>query len=151
MSLDDIVPSFLSYSDGFSQLSDGNVDAAFALAGYPAAAVMQARATLRLRFLSIDATVLSAVTEENPYYTVVDIPREIYDTAEVAAALAVDNVLIVNAAETPEVVYDIVTAIFGHLDDLRRTNAVALQIDPERYDRLPIPLHPGALRYFAGP
>ncbi|HEX9876662.1 MAG TPA: TAXI family TRAP transporter solute-binding subunit [Gammaproteobacteria bacterium] len=151
MTLDDIVPSFLSYSDGFSQLSDGNVDAAFALAGYPAAAVMQARATLRLRFLSIDATVLSAVTEENPYYTVVDIPREIYDTAEVAAALAVDNVLIVNAAETPEVVYDIVTAIFGHLDDLRRTNAVALQIDPERYDRLPIPLHPGALRYFAGP
>ena len=31
MSLDDVVPSFLSYSDGFSQLGDGNIDAAFAL------------------------------------------------------------------------------------------------------------------------
>ena len=31
MSMDDITPSFLSYGDGFSQLADGNVDAAFAV------------------------------------------------------------------------------------------------------------------------
>ena len=34
MSLDDVVPSFLSYSDGFSQLGDGNIDAAFFLEVY---------------------------------------------------------------------------------------------------------------------
>jgi len=33
LSIDDITPSFLSYGDGFSQLADGNVDAAFALSG----------------------------------------------------------------------------------------------------------------------
>ena len=43
LSLEDITPSFLAYGDGFSKLADGNVDAAFALSGYPAGAVMQAR------------------------------------------------------------------------------------------------------------
>ena len=51
MTLDDFTQSFLSYAGGFSQLSDGNVDAAFALSGYPASAVMQAAAGQKLRFI----------------------------------------------------------------------------------------------------
>ena len=53
LTMDDIVPSFLSYGDGFSQLADGNVDAAFALSGYPAGAVMQAQANTKLKYLSL--------------------------------------------------------------------------------------------------
>lgn len=53
MTLKDITPSFLSYNDGFSQLADGNVDAAFALSGYPSGAVMQARVTKELKFIKL--------------------------------------------------------------------------------------------------
>lgn len=148
MTLDDIVPSFLSYSDGFSQLSDGNVDAAFALAGYPAAAVLQAGATEDLVFLEIPPEVLSRVITENPYYTLVQIPAGVYDTGNDVTALAVDNVLIVNSQTDADSVYAIVAAIYGNLPELQRTIAVARQIDPAHSTRLAIPLHPGARRYF---
>ena len=148
MSFDDIVPSFLSYSDGFSQLGDGNVDAAFALAGIPAAAVLQIRATQEIRFITIEPQVFASIIEANPYYYTVTVPASVYDTAAESTVLAVDNVLVVHAEESADVVFSIVNAIYGHLDELRRTNAIAQQINPEQSAGLPIPLHPGAARYF---
>ena len=44
--------------------------------------------------------------------------------------------------------FRIVSAVYGHLDELQRTNAIAQQINPEQSLKLPIPLHPGAARYF---
>ncbi|HSG64100.1 MAG TPA: TAXI family TRAP transporter solute-binding subunit, partial [Gammaproteobacteria bacterium] len=148
MTLEDVVPSFLSYSDGFGQLSDGNIDAAFALAGFPAAAVLQAGATNDLVFIRVPSGVLAGIVEENPYYTLVQIPASIYATAEDVTALAVDNVLIVNAHALPDNVYAMVAAIYGHLPELERAIAVARQIDAAHSTQLAIPLHPGARRYF---
>jgi len=148
MTLDDIVLSFLSYSDGFGQLGDGNVDAAFALAGYPAAAVLQTRATQKLSFIRIDPSVLSQIVQKNPYYYLVEIAGDVYDTDSGASVLAVDNILIVRAGEETETVYKMVEAIYGHLEELQRTNAIARQIYPAQSTDLPIPLHPGASRYF---
>jgi uncharacterized protein len=148
MTLDDIVPSFLSYSDGFSQLGDGNVDAAFALAGTPAAAVLQTRATQALRFLRIDPEILAAILNDNPYYYTVTIPTGVYDMQEAAIVIAVDNMLVVGSEESEETVYSIVSSVYGHLDEFQRSNAIAGQIDPAQSLKLPIPLHPGAARYF---
>ena len=148
MTIDDVVVSFLSYSDGFSQLSDGNVDAAFALAGYPAAAVLQASATQDLRFLRIEADLAETIVTENPYYRIVNVPADVYDTEEDGIAFAVDNVLVVNANADAESVFAVVAAIYDYLPDLRRANAVARQIDPARSLHLAIPLHEGARRYF---
>ncbi len=148
MSLDDIVPSFLSYSDGFSQLGDGNVDAAFALAGFPAAAVLQTRATQELQFITIEPAIFSAIINANPYYYTVTIPASVYDMDADSAVLAVDNMLVVGAEESSDTVFSIVSAVYGHLDEFRRTNAIAQQIDPYQSLNLPIPLHPGAARYF---
>ena len=148
MSLDDIVPSFLSYSDGFSQLGDGNVDAAFALAGFPAAAVLQTRATQNLRFITIEPEIFATVISNNPYYYTVTVPADVYDMETESTALAVDNMLVVGADESVDTVFNIVSTVYGHLDELRRTNAIARQINPDQSLRLPIPLHPGAARYF---
>jgi len=149
MTLDDIVPSFLSYSDGFSQLGDGNVDAAFALAGYPAAGVLQTRATQDLTFIHIEPDIMAQFVEDNPYYYLVDIPREVYDTEAGATFLAVANILIVRGSETPDAVFKIVEAIYKNLEQLQETNAIARQIDPSHSVNLPVPLHPGAIQYFA--
>ena len=148
MTIDDVVVSFLSYSDGFSQLGDGNVDAAFALAGYPAGAVLQAGATQDLQFLRIESAVAEGIVTENPYYSIVNVPADVYDTEEDGVAFAVDNVLIVNASADADDVYDVVAAVYDHMPELRRANAVARQIDPTRSTELALPLHEGARRYF---
>jgi TRAP transporter TAXI family solute receptor len=148
MTLDDIVPSFLSYSDGFSQLGDGNVDAAFMLAGVPAAAVLQTRATQELSFITIEQEVFDDIIRENPYYYTVTITSDVYDMDRDHTVLAVDNMLVVSADQSPDIVFSIVNAVYGNLDQFRRTNAIAQQINLEQSLRLPIPLHPGAARYF---
>ncbi|MFL2546819.1 MAG: TAXI family TRAP transporter solute-binding subunit [Candidatus Rariloculaceae bacterium] len=151
MTFDDIVPSFLSYTDGFSQLGDGNVDAAFALAGIPAAAVMQTRATQELRFITIEPEVFEEIIEANPYYYTMTVPASLYNTAADAVVLAVDNILVVGNEQSDDTVFEIVNAVYGNLDELRSTNAIAQQINPEQSLRLPIPLHPGAARFFEQP
>ncbi len=149
MTLDDVVPSFLSYSDGFTQLGDGNVDAAFALAGFPTAAVMQTRATRELAFIPVEGPVIEQFVAENPYYYPVEIPSSVYDTESGSTVLAIANVLIVRGSESEEAVYKVVESIYGNLAELIESNAIAGQIDAARSTDLPLPLHPGAARYFA--
>lgn len=148
MSMDDITPSFLSYSDGFSQLTDGNVDAAFALSGYPAGAVMQAAAGSRLRFIRFSDGKLAEALALNGAYTAIDVPADIYSTEEAAEVIGVNNMLIVPSTMDAEIVEKITAAIFDNIDEFRAENANARQIDPVDSLTLAIPLHEGAARYF---
>jgi uncharacterized protein len=148
MTMKDITPSFLSYTDGFSQLADGNVDAAFALAGYPAAAVSQARATKELKFIPLSDPMLDAMVKKYPYYTRVVLPKATYRLGEDAVVLGVSNVLVVRTDMPEAKVYAITKAVFDHLDEFKAENANARQIDPKASLALPVPLHPGAARYF---
>ncbi|ASP19652.1 putative aliphatic sulfonates-binding protein [Antarctobacter heliothermus] len=149
LTLDDITPSFLSYGDGFSQLSDGNVDAALALSGYPAAAVMQAAASGKLRMITMDPDKLAQILEENPAYSTYDIAPDVYGMETTATVLGVTNMLIVPASMDVDVASAIVAAIYDHLDEFAAENANARQIDKARAASLSIELHEGAAAYFA--
>ena len=148
MTMEDITPSFLSYGDGFSQLSDGNVDAALALSGYPAAAVMQAAATGKLRIIGFEPAMLATILAKNPAYSTFEIAPEVYGTDEAATVLGVTNMLIVAASLNSDVVERITAAIYDHIDEFAAENANAKQIDPARSLKLSIPLHDGAKKYF---
>lgn len=148
LSIKDITPSFLSYGDGFSQLADGNVDAAFALSGYPAGAVMQARANKELKFINLaDATLTSALGKYKNYNKVV-VPKGVYKTPADGVALGVNNMLVVDAGLDADKAYKITKAVYDNMDEFRANNAHAKQVDPARSLSLRIPLHPGAERYF---
>lgn len=144
---DDITPSFLSYADGFSQLSDGNVDAAFALSGYPAGAVMQAQANKKLKFIPLSGDQLEIALEKHPNYNKVIVPADVYKTDEDGVVLGVNNMLIVDASMDDEVAFQITQAVYGNMDEFMAENAIARQIESERSLSLKIPLHPGAERY----
>lgn len=148
LSIDDITPSFLSYGDGFSQLADGNVDAAFALSGYPAGAVMQAQANKKLKYIPLTAKDIATALENYPNYNNVVIPADVYNTDADGSLLGVNNMLIVDADMSDEVAMAITAAIYDNMDEFRAENAHARQIDPGRSLELKIPLHPGAAAYF---
>ena len=148
MSPDDITPSFLSYSDGFSQLSDGNVDAALALSGYPTSAVMQTQATNKLKFVSIADDKLAEILKTYPYYSKVTLPKDVYGLDEDAVVLGVNNVLIAPSSMDEERAYAITKAVYGHLDAFGEENANAKQIRLSESLELAVPLHPGARRFF---
>lgn len=149
MSMDDITPSFLSYGDGFSQLADGNVDAAFALSGYPAGAVMQAQANKKLKFIPMTDEQVTTALDKYPNYNKVTVPADTYKTDTDGIVLGVNNMLIVDEGLDEETAFQITKAIYDNMDEFRAENALANQIDPSVATSLKIPLHAGAARYFA--
>ncbi|WP_341368925.1 TAXI family TRAP transporter solute-binding subunit [Yoonia sp. BS5-3] len=148
MSIDDITPSFVSYSDGFSQLTDGTVDAALALSGYPAGAVMQASAGADLRFISFSDGKLDEALEANGAYVAVEIDADVYDTPESGMVIGVNNMLVAPNSLDADTVEAVTRAIFDNLEELQAENANARQIDPAMSLNLAIPLHAGAQAYF---
>jgi len=148
MSIDDITPSFVSYADGFSQLTDGTVDATLALSGYPAGAVMQAVAGADLRFISFSDGMLDAALSENAAYVAVEVPADVYDTAEAGTVIGVNNMLVAPTSLDAATVEAVTAAIFDNLEELQAENANARQIDPAASLNLAIPLHAGAQAYF---
>jgi TRAP transporter TAXI family solute receptor len=148
MTLEDIEPSFLSYADGFSQLSDGNVDAAFALAGFPTSAVMQTGATNDLEFIELGDEKMAELVDTFPYYTSVTLPSDVYDTGDDVVVIGSANMLIASSAMDDERATQLLEAIYGNLDDLIAENALAAQIVPKASLDLPIPLHPAATAFF---
>lgn len=148
LSINDIKPSFLAYSDGFTQLADGNVDAALALSGYPASAVTEVSTTKEIKIINIEEDLVKKVTEKYPYYSKVVIPKETYKLDQDGVAIGVNNVLIVKSDMDENLVYQITKAIYDHLPEFGEANANAKQINADTASQTPIALHPGAQKYF---
>lgn len=148
MEFGDIEPSFLSYADGFSQLSDGNVDVSIALAGFPASAVMQGAASNDLKFIEIGDDMLANVLEAHPYYSAITVPADTYGNAEPVAMLGARNILVVGTDMDDDRAHALAAAIYDNLDEFIEENALGRQIEPESSLDIALPLHPGALRYF---
>ena len=148
MSMDDITPSFLSYADGMSQLADGNVDASFALAGFPTGAVAQIAATNDLEFLQLGDDKMAELVDTFPYYTQLEVPADVYGSSEDITVIGSPNLLIAHADMDEALVEKLADAIYGNLDALIAENALAAKIVPEQSLTLPIDLHPGAAKYF---
>lgn len=148
LTIEDITPSFLSYSDGFSQLADGNVDAAFALSGYPAGAVMQAQANKKLKFIKFSDEQLATALEKFTAYDSITVPKDVYSTDDDGVVLGVANMLVVDEGMDDELAYQIAKSVYSHMDEFIAENALAKQVDPAKSLNLTIPLHPGAERFF---
>lgn len=148
MTIDDVTPNFVSYEDGFSQLSDGIVDASFALSGFPAGAVMQAKASAKLRFINLSEEQIAMLKEKSPAYDAFTVGADVYDTDAPGSVVGVSNMLVVNASMDEDTAYRITKSIYGNMDEFKSENALAGQIDPAKSLTMSIPLHPGAERFF---
>lgn len=148
MEMTDIQPTFVSFADGFSQLTDGNVDVAIASAGFPTAAVTQALATNQLSFIQVDDERLAALFEAHPYYSLFTAPAGIYGNADPIDMPGVVNVLVVSTDMDEDRAHALAEAIYGNLDEFIAENALGNDIDPSLALDLAVPLHPGARRHF---
>jgi uncharacterized protein len=149
LSLSDITPSYIAYNDGFTQLSDGNVDVALALSGYPASSVLELSTTKKIRFLQVTEKDMQNIVAQYPYYTTIMVPKDVYRTDTDARALAINNVLFVNGSMDENTVYKVTKAVYGHLAEFAHDNATAKQIDAAHLTDTAIELHAGAKKYFA--
>ena len=89
------------------------------------------------------------IRADYPFLKPAIIPRGTYtgQTGDIAT-VGVDNVLVCREDLPEEIVYRLTKAFFAALPELSRVHAAAMLIDPDQAPATPIPLHPGAARYY---
>jgi TRAP transporter TAXI family solute receptor len=146
---DDIDEDFLSYAEAVEQLKNGAVDAAFLTSGIPNSAIMDLATTKDVKIVPIRKDAVEGLAEDFPFYTSELIPADTYDNIEPVETAAVTTLLVTSADLDEEMVYEMTKTIFENLDALGQTHSSGKKISLDKVRiGMPIPLHPGAERYF---
>jgi len=146
----DVRFSPLSVGERCSALGDGKVDCSFVLTGITSAAIQKLTTTKNIRYLSINPEPLNAVNKKYPYYTKGVIPANTLkgQTQEVSTII-MWGVLTTLAGFDEQLAYKIVRLTFENKKELVELSPLSKEISLETATvGLPIPLHPGAEKYF---
>ena len=147
---EDIKPTYQSFGDSVESLQDGQIDAAFVVAGAPTTAVTTLSATNQVYLVSLDDEHIDALLAASPFYVKAVIPAETYGLPEDAVTVAVSAVVIA-ANDTKDVdVYNFLCGVFENLDALAEQHAKAKELSLEFASSfVGVPYHPGAVQFFA--
>ena len=145
----DMTRARLSQNESAEALVDGVVDAVFLNFAYPAAAVEQMATVREIALVSLEPEMLDRIIEKYPYFVRSVIPAGTYRGVDYdVLALGDSNVLVAHASMPEELAYQIVKTIYENAAALHPVHPVAMQLVPQNGIHSPIPLHPGAERYF---
>jgi len=146
---DDFKISRLSFSENVTALRDGTIDVGSWSVGSPVSSVLELSMTHDIRIIPFSPEEQEKIVTDFPFYFKGDIPGGIYrGVDEVVPSVCVGNIIVVREDMQYRAAYEIVKAVFGNLDYLRMVHAAAEGTTLELGPVVPIPLHPGAERYF---
>lgn len=117
---------------------------------YPHPSISELAATLPIRLLPVDDSVLPQLVGLNAGYRRTVIPANLYNGVDYTVpTIGTDTVIMVPEDLSEETAYWIVKTLGDNIDALRASNPVFKDITLERMaDMLVIDLHPGAKRYY---
>lgn len=146
---DSIAFEWLTFSEIARRLGDSSLTSAFLSSGYPVQAVTDAASTFGVRLLPIDRTVAARVRAAHPFFRVAIVPPGTYPgQPEAVETLGIDNLLLCRDDLDEDLVYRLTRGLFESLPEIGETIVAARLVDFERATTTPIPLHPGAARYY---
>ncbi len=147
---DDIKPTYQAFGDSAEALQDGQIDAAFIVAGAPTTAVTSLAATKDVYLVSLDDEHIDALQKDSPFYAKAVIPADYYGMPEDATTVAVSAVVIAANDVADVDVYNFLCGVFENLEDLAKihdkTNELSLEFASSFVG---VPYHAGAVQYFA--
>ena len=144
----DIVPTYQSFGDSAEALKDGQIDAAFIVAGAPTTAVTDLASGREISLVSLDEEHIAKLIEASPYYSKATIAKDTYGTAEDATTVAVGAVVIARDDVSDVDVYNFLYGVFEDIPNLSHGKAAELDLDFAA-SVTSIGYHPGAVAYFA--
>lgn len=147
---DDIKPTYQSFGDSAEALQDGQIDAAFVVAGAPTTAITSLAASKSVYLVSLDDEHIEKLIAESPYYSKNTISKDAYGTPEDVNTVAVGAVVIANDDVSVADVYNFLYGVFENVDAITAAHAKGAELDLDFAASVTsIPYHPGAVKYFA--
>ncbi|MDW7660810.1 MAG: TAXI family TRAP transporter solute-binding subunit [Bacillota bacterium] len=146
----DIDAKFLSFSEASAGLKDKQVDAAFLTAGIPTAAIQDLSAQNDVFIVAIEGDIANTLKTDYKFFTDYVIPANTYKgQTEAVNTLTVKSMLCVSTEMSDELAYELTKQIYQNLDRVVLAHNVGKFITLETaLEAMPIPVHPGAQKFF---
>ncbi len=148
MSYDDLSKvEYLPFAESVELIKNRQLDGTLQSAGLGVASIRDLASSVDITVVAVPASV--AETLGAPYVAAT-IPAGTYDGQDAdVPTVAVSNYLVTHAGVSDETAYEMTKQLFENLDTLEASHQAAALITLEHaLDGMPIPLHPGAERYY---
>ncbi|MCT8999201.1 TAXI family TRAP transporter solute-binding subunit [Chelativorans intermedius] len=148
MSYDDLAQTeYLPFGESVELIKNRQLDATVQSAGLGVASIKDLALSVPIQMVAVPESV--AETLGAPFIAAT-IPAGTYEGQEEdVATLAITNILVTHSDVSDEVAYQMTKQLFENLDELVAAHSAAKAISAENGPKgLPLPLHPGAERYY---
>ena len=150
ISYDDIEEQRLNFNETADALSNGDIDAGFWSVGAPTSSILNLATTQSIHVIALSDEEMTAAIGANSVFARTTLAGGTYSGVdEDVPVIGVPNVLVVSSEMDDELAYQITKAMFDNIAELQAVHPAANQTTVEfTLDATPVPLHPGAIRYF---
>lgn len=133
-------------------LCDNRIDATLYVVGHPSGTIKEALRDCHSKLIGLSEEARAALKQNNPHYRELIIVGAFYapDLPDITT-VGVDALLFTRADLPDDVAYAIVKSLFQQFERFRRLHPAFSALKPDdmmRKKGLPLPLHPGAAKYF---
>lgn len=150
MSFEDFDVRGLNFNESADALRDGDIDAGFWSVGPPTSSIVSLANTRDIALVSLSKEEVANAREAVAVFASYKLRAGIYEGLEnPTMTIGIPNVLTVNTAMSDDLAYKITRLLFEKVEDLRAIHPAADDTTVEfSLESTPIPLHPGAIRYY---
>ncbi|MFC7369230.1 TAXI family TRAP transporter solute-binding subunit [Vreelandella zhaodongensis] len=150
ISYDDFSPQRLNFNETADAIRDGDIDAGFWSVGPPTSSILNLAATRDIRLIGLSDEEIANAQEAEAVFAPYELAAGMYDGMDEAVqTIGIPNVLVVNSDMDEELAYQLTQLLFESTDELIAVHPAANDTTIEfTMNSTPVPLHPGAIRYF---
>jgi len=150
VSYSDFTPQRLNFNETADAIRDGDIDAGFWSVGPPTSSILNLAATRDIRLIGLSDEEIANAQEVEAVFAPYELAAGMYDGMDEAVqTIGIPNVLVVNSDMDEELAYQLTQLLFENTDELIAVHPAANDTTVEfTMNSTPVPLHPGALRYF---
>jgi TRAP transporter TAXI family solute receptor len=138
---------YLPFAESVELMKNRQIDATLQSAGLGVASIRDLAASVPIEVVAIPADLVARVGSP---YVAATIPAGTYgDQAADVPTAAVVNYLVTHAEVPDELAYAMTKGLWEHVGELEAAHAAAKGMKPEKaLEGMPVPLHPGAERFY---
>ncbi|WP_190254453.1 TAXI family TRAP transporter solute-binding subunit, partial [Dactylosporangium sucinum] len=141
----------LGLDDSAKALAGGQVDAFFFSGGLPVATITDLAQHFPIRLIDLQAVVSELRHNYGDYYAERVVPASTYRGISNIVAVGIANYLLVRTSMPDPLAYGVTQLLFERRDELAKAHQAAARLNiRSAINTPPLPLHPGAARYYRG-
>lgn len=138
------------WSDLNSQMKDGMLDAVATISGLPWGLITELEIIHEVNVFGVKKADAEKFVAKYPFFSLGTIPAGMYKSNKDhnIETIAIWNFMTVHKDAPDDFIYEVVKKTYENVDILISAHSSAKEVKPEFIINSPIPLHPGAIRYY---